>query len=139
MTILDTNVVSELMRPNPSPNVTGWLSGQKREDIFTTAITVSETLYGIEILPKGRRRDFLLRAAEGIFAEDFAGCILSFNESAARAFALISSARRSQGRPIGTHDAQIAAIAKANGATVATRDLEDFERCGVPLINPWEG
>lgn len=139
MTILDTNVVSELMKPNPSPSVTAWMSGQKRKDIFTTAITISETLYGIEILPKGKRRDLLLRMAEELFAEDFAERILSFDESAARAFALISSARRSQGRPIGIHDAQIAAIARANGAAVATRDIQDFEHSGVRLVNPWQG
>jgi hypothetical protein len=139
MTILDTNVVSELMKRNPAPTVAAWISSQKRDDIFTTVITVSETLYGIEILPKGKRREALFRAAEGTFAEDFAGQILSFDEPAARAFALISSARRFQGRPIGIHDSQIAAIARANDALVATRDMEDFEDCGVRLINPWDG
>lgn len=137
MIILDTNVVSELMKPNRSPIVAAWIARHKREDIFTTAITISETLYGIEILPQGKRRELLLRAAEGTFAEDFAGRILSFDEPAARAFSVISSGRRSQGRPIGIHDAQIAAIGRVNGATVATRDIEDFERCGIELINPW--
>lgn len=138
LVILDTNVVSELMKSNRSPIVAAWMSRHKREDIFTTAITVSETLYGIEILPQGKRRELLLRGAEGTFAEDFAGRILAFDEAAARVFALISSARRSRGRPIGIHDAQIAAIAGASDATVATRDVHDFEGCGIRLVNPWE-
>lgn len=137
MTILDTNVVSEVMKPIPAPTVTAWLSGHRREELFTTAITVAETLYGIELLPRGKRREALLRGAEATFAQDFAGHILIFDESAARMFALISAGRRSHGRPIGIHDAQIAAIARASGATLATRDIDDFEGCGIVLVNPW--
>jgi toxin FitB len=136
--ILDTNVVSEVMKPVPSRTVTAWLSG-RRDELFTTAITVAEILYGIELLPKGRRRDSLQESAEATLAVDFADHILDYDESAARIFALISSVRRSHGRPIGIHDAQIAAIAKCHHAALATRDVGDFEGCGLRLVNPWEG
>lgn len=138
MTILDTNVVSELMKPVPSPHVTAWLSSQRREELFITAITISETLYGIELLPRGKRREALLREADAAFSEGFAEHVLTFDESAARIFALISAARRSQGRPIGIHDAQIAAITRVHRATLATRDTADFAGCGVSLVNPWQ-
>jgi toxin FitB len=136
--ILDTNVISEVMRPQPSPVVVAWMSAQVPDDLFTTAITVGEVLYGIELLPKGKRRDQLLRQAEAMFVEDLAGNILAFDEASARLFALIAATRRTHGRPIGDQDAQIAAIARANGATLATRNTDDFEGCGVRLVNPWK-
>lgn len=138
MTILDTNVVSELMKPLSSPAVIAWMSDQPTDAVFTTAITVAEVLYGIELLPKGRRRDQLLQQAEATFAEDFADRILSFDEQAAKIFPLIAASRRRQGRPMSEFDAQIAAIAKANEAMLATRNTGDFESCGVRLINPWQ-
>jgi len=137
--VFDTNVISELMKSSRSPGVIAWMSNQPADDLFTTTITVAETLYGIELLPRGKRRDQLLREAAAVFGEDFLGRILTFDESAARLFALIATERRSRGRPIGTFDAQIAAIARANGATLATRNTDDFEGCGVKLVNPWEG
>jgi hypothetical protein len=118
--------------------VTAWISEQPAEDLFTTTITVAETLYGIELLPKGRRRDQLLREAEATFAGDFAGRILPFDEVSARLFASIAVGRRLHGRPISNFDAQIAAISRAHGATLATRNTDDFEGCGVRLINPWQ-
>ena len=139
MIVFDTNVISELMKSSRSPGVIAWMSNQPADDLFTTTITVAETLYGIELLPRGKRRDQLLREAAAVFGEDFLGRILTFDESAARLFALIATERRSRGRPIGTFDAQIAAIARANGATLATRNTDDFEGCGVKLVNPWEG
>lgn len=140
MTILDTNVLSELMAPSPAASVVGWISNQRlADDLFVTTITVAELLYGIELLPKGRRQDRLLREAEAMFAEDFAGRILPFDEQAARAFSKIAAARRSRGRPIAALDAQIASIATTNSAVLATRNLADFEDCGVRLINPWLG
>ena len=138
MVILDTNVVSELMKPSRAPQVLAWISSQSRDDLFTTTITVAEVLFGIELLPKGKRRDTLLAKAEATFVEDFAGNILTFDEPAARLFALISAARRNQGRPISTQDAQIAGIARAHGATLATRNKSDFEGCGVLIANPWQ-
>lgn len=138
MIVLDTNVISEIMRPMPSAAVGAWMSSQARDDLFTTAITVGEVLYGIELLPKGKRRDVLLREADATFTEDFAGQVLPFDESAARVFALISAMRRSRGRPISTQDAQIAAIARIHGATLATRNKRDFDGCGVVVIDPWQ-
>lgn len=137
MTILDTNVVSELMRASPA--VSGWMSRQARDDLFTTTITIAEILYGVEILPKGNRRQGLLRDAEATFRDDFAGHILPFDETAARMFAVVFATRRRHGRPVGIPDAQIAAIARAQGATLATRNTDDFEGCCVRLVNPWEG
>lgn len=137
MIVLDSNVVSELMRPAISPAVVAWMSGQAAVELFTTTITVAEILYGVEIAPKGKRRDQLLKQAEATFSQDFAGHILSFDESAARMYASIASVRRSRGRPISVADAQIAAIARAQGATLATRNGVDFEGCGIALVNPW--
>ncbi len=138
MIVFDTNVVSELMKSAPSPAVAAWMSGIVADDLFTTTVTVAEIFYGIEILPKGRRRDQLFREAEGMFSEDFGGRVLSFDERAAHEYAHIASERRLRGRPILFADAQIAAIARANNATLATRNTADFEGCGVKVINPWQ-
>lgn len=137
--ILDTNVVSEIMKPSPTPAVTKWVSGQAADELFTTSITIGEILYGVELLPKGKRRDQLQEQAEATFAKDFSGQILAFDETSARWFAAIAAGRRIQGRPIGTADAQIAAITRAHGALLVTRDTGDFEGCGVRLVNPWKG
>jgi len=139
MIILDTNVVSELMKANYAPSVMTWMSHQSPNDLFISTISMAEVLYGIELLPKGKRRDGLLQEAEVIFARDFAGRVLVFDEQAARMFGSIVAARRIQGRPIGIADGQIAAIARANGAMLATRDTGDFEGCGVRVVNPWMG
>jgi predicted nucleic acid-binding protein len=136
--ILDTNVVSEPMKPVASPVVVAWMSAQTAGDLFITTITIAEILYGIEILPKGRRREQLFHEADATFEEAFAGRILSFNEQAARIFGGITVSRRTQGRPIGILDAQIAAIARAHGAILATRNTDDFEGCGLRLVNPWQ-
>lgn len=138
MIILDTNVVSELMKPDQSAAVSAWLSTQPRADLFTTTITMAEVFYGIELLPKGKRRDGLRHVAEAIFAEDFAGRILTFDEPPARIYAVVSAARRVRGRPISAQDAQIAAIARYYDAFLATRNIADFEGCEVRLLNPWE-
>ncbi len=137
MIILDTNVISEAMSTSPNANVAQWLTGQPASLLFTTTITLAEILYGIELLPDGKRRSALLLAVQSVFPKLFAGRVLSFDEAAARAFAPIAARRRSSGRPITLFDAQIAATAKANDATLATRNTGDFEDCGVRLINPW--
>src|SRR5579864_108376 len=138
MIILDTNVLSEVMRPAPSARVLDWLAKESALSVFTTTIAMAEILYGIELLPKGRRRAALASAAEAMFEEDFAGRILPFDSDAARVFPKIAGARRASGRPITQLDAQIAAIAQSRGAAIATRNTSDFEECGVMVVNPWK-
>ena len=137
MIILDTNVLSEVMKPAPSVRVLNWLGREPPSGLFTTAITQAEILYGIELLPRGRRRAALESAVEAMFEEDFAGRVLPFDSDAARFFAKIAAARRVSGRPLTQFDAQIAAIARVHHAVVATRNGADFEKCGVPVLNPW--
>jgi predicted nucleic acid-binding protein len=138
ITILDTNVVSEPMRPAPSSAALQWLSRiQRTGGVFVTTITVAEILFGIELLPRGKRHEQMLAQAEGIFGQEFAGRVLPFDEKAARVFPQIAAHRRTRGRPIADLDAQIAAIALSHGAALATRNTADFEDCGLRLINPW--
>lgn len=138
MTILDTNVVSEVMATAPFEAALEWISNRRLVDnLFITTITIAEVLYGIELLAPGKRRDKLSAEAEAMFAEDFAGKILVFDEPAARSFSQIAAQRRKRGRPIAEFDAQIAAIAQVHSASLATRNTSDFEGCGVRLINPW--
>lgn len=137
MIILDTNVVSELMRPKPSEPVATWVAKQPATELFTTAITQAEILFGIELLARGKRREGLVLAAEAMFAEDFSGRILAFGSDAAHAFAKIAASRRALGKPIGQVDAQIAAIAQVQRAELATRNVVDFSDCGVEIVNPW--
>lgn len=137
MTILDTNVLSELMRPSPSPQVASWVARQSASELFTTSITEAEIFYGIELLAVGKRREAILTAAEAMFAEDFAGAILAFESQAARAFSRIAARRHALGKPISQADAQIAAIAQARGARIATRNGADFANCDVDIVNPW--
>lgn len=137
MIILDTNVVSELMLPNPHPGVIEWAARRPTPTLYLTAISEAELRYGVEILPAGRRRDRLLAEIEGMLQDDFAGRILPFDSQAARLYAVIGASRRVSGHPISHADCQIAAIARAVGASVATRDVSDFEDSGVDLIDPW--
>ena len=137
MIILDTNIVSELMRPDPNSNVVDWVAAQAASDLYLSAVSEAELLYGVEILPPGRRRDRLLVEMEGMLREDFGRRILPFDSAAARAYAVIAAARRVAGRPINHADCQIAAIARCRGASVATGDVDDFAGSGVELVNPW--
>jgi toxin FitB len=136
--ILDTNVVSELMRPLPSKAIAKSLSPYPAQDLCTTTVTLAEILYGIEILPAGKRKRELLAGAGRLFQIVLEGRILSFDEPAAQRFSQIAADRRRCGRPIAELDAQIAAIAHVHSATLATRNTTDFEGCGVRLVNPWE-
>jgi toxin FitB len=136
--VLDTNVLSELMRSEPAAAVFAWVSAQPRATLYTTSLSKAEILYGIAGLPAGRRRLALAAAAEAMFADDFAGRVLPFDEAAAVDYAEIVAARRREGRPIEAFDAQIAATARVAGAGLATRDTGDFAGCGLTLINPWE-
>ena len=137
MVVIDTNVVSELMRLTPEPAVMAWFSVQDSAALYLTAVTEAELRAGAAILPAGRRRDRLAAEVDSMVREDFAGRVLPFDSAAARAYAAIAAARRSLGRPIMEADCQIAAIARATGAAVATRNGADFEHCGIALIDPW--
>ncbi|HVH79335.1 MAG TPA: type II toxin-antitoxin system VapC family toxin [Stellaceae bacterium] len=138
MIVLDTNVLSEALRPTPSSIVLGWMREEPLEAAFTTSITEGELLFGIARLPEGRRRDALEAVINRLLRERFAGRILPFDSAAAREFAEIAAARRRIGRPISEPDARIAAITKSRGAVLATRNVTDFADCGLELINPWD-
>ena len=138
MIVLDTNVVSELMRATPDPQVVTWIAAHPSSNLFTTSITQAEILHGILLLPSGKRRTAIADAAEAMFLEDFGGRILPFGSDAAHPYARIATERRRAGRPISHFDAQIAAIAYSAGATVATRNTADFDDCGVRIVNPWD-
>ena len=137
MIVIDTNVVSELMRMTPEPAVMTWFSGQDSAELYLTAVSEAELRAGAAILPAGRRRDRLTTEVDAVVREDFAGRVLPFDSAAARAYAAIAASRRSAGRPILEADCQIAAIARASDAAVATRNGADFEHCGIALIDPW--
>ena len=136
--LLDTNVLSELMREHPAAAVLDWFTQNKHAVMHTSTITQAEILTGIALLPTGKRRTALAVAAEQMFEQDFAGRCLEFNAAAAKNYALVVAARSRQGQPISTEDAQIAAIALATELTVATRNTKDFENIeGLTLANPW--
>ncbi len=137
MIVLDTNIISELLRPTPNPQVETWLAAQDGETLFFTTVGEAELRHGVALLPAGRRRGALGKAIEGMLEEDFRNRILPFDRAAARAYASIVAERRALGRPISQFDCQIAAIARARAAAVATRNTGDFEGCGIAVIDPW--
>lgn len=139
MIIVDTNVLSEAMRPieSRSPRAFAWWVEQPIETLFTTTITLAEVLAGIEVLPEGKRRASKLAAAEQIFRTVFAGKLLPFDEKAARLYANIMTVRRKLGRSTDPLDIQIASIAKAHDMAVATRNVTDFDHIGIEIIDPW--
>jgi toxin FitB len=138
MIVLDTNVISEALRPVPEPSVLDWLANQPRASLFTTTVTRGEILYGIRLLSDGKRRRGLWDAAIKIFDDDFADQVLSFDSDAADMYAEIAALRRTAGKPISQFDAMIVAMARSRGASLATRNEKDFEDCGVDVINPWK-
>jgi predicted nucleic acid-binding protein len=135
--ILDTNVVSEVLRPEPNETVVAWFESQPRHQLFTTAITQAEIYYGINLLPKGSRRQKLLAVAQLIFEEDLENRVLPFSREAASHYAELATTRRSLGRPISQFDGMIAAVALLHGAHIATRNTADFDDCGILVVNPW--
>jgi toxin FitB len=137
MIVLDTNVQSEAMKPSPDPALARWMMREHGRGLFTTAVSEAEIIYGIAILPEGRRKRDLEAAAQGVLAL-FAGRILPFDSLAAREFAAIVVDRRRLGRPINDFDAQIAAITRARSMSLATRDTRDFAETGVQIIDPWQ-
>ena len=137
MIIIDTNVVSELMRAIPDPKVLAWFAGHAADTLFLTAVSEAELRTGAAILPAGQRRDRLVGAINAMIDQDFAGRILPFDSPAARCYAEIAVARRAAGKPIMEANCQIAAIVRACNAAIATRIVTDFEGCGSDIINPW--
>ena len=137
MILLDTNVVSELMRSRPDAAVLAWVGAQPRSSLFLCAVTQAEISYGIALLSRGKRSQGLAQSA-AVFWAEFEGRILSFDSEAAAAYAGISAQRRALGQPIDMADAQIAAIAQSQRLALATRNVRDFGSCGVELINPFD-
>ena len=136
-TLLDTNVLSELLRARPEPAVLAWFAVQAPDSLVVSAVTQAEMLLAARLLPAGQRGQQLQQALEAMFHEDFGGRVLPFDTAAAAAYPEVVHARRSAGRPISQFDAQIAAIARCRGAGLATRNVADFEGCGLVVDNPW--
>lgn len=138
MTILDTNVLSAIMRTKPEAVVVEWLDRQPSDSLWLSSITVFETRFGLALLPKGRRRSGLERAFESVLTEDLANRVLDFDSVAAATAAQLAADRQRAGRVVDLRDTLIAGIALARRATIATRNTKHFEGLGVPVINPWD-
>jgi toxin FitB len=136
MIILDTNVVSELMRSEPAPSLASWIRHRDRRELRTTAITLAEVRYGIARLPDGRRKQVLLAAADEVFSA-FADQVMPVDTAAADHYAVIVSSRERAGRPIAGFDALIAAVCRSQGAALATRNASDFDGTGIEIVDPW--
>ena len=135
--LLDTNVVSELMRKAPDPMVAVWAAGHRLENLFFSAVGEAELRYGVAILPTGQRRETLVSDIERMLSEAFEDRVLPFDRSAAYAYADIAARRRSTGRPVAPADCQIAAIARSRRMAVATRNVRDFDDAGIEVVDPW--
>ena len=138
MILLDTNIISETLRPRPDARVLRWLDGRAKMDFWLCTPVIAELRYGAAILPEGRRRDALFAAWDRLEDDKFAGRILTFDRLAARHYAELSARRRALGKSIASMDAMIAAIASAHSMTLATRNIQDFVGLGIPLVNPFE-
>ena len=137
--LLDTNVVSELIRRSPTPVVANWVSNQPLEDLFFLAVSEAELRHGVAILQPGRRRDKLFFKVESMLRDAFEDRVLPFDSDAARAYGNIAAERRSAGRPVAPADCQIAAIAASRGMAVATHNVRDFEGMGIEIVDPGTG
>ena len=137
MIVLDTNVVSEAMKPEPHPAVRAWLNAQAAQTLYLSSVTLAELLFGIAALPAGKRQDMLARALDGLLGM-FRDRVLPFDTDAARRYAELAVMARSSGRGFPTPDGYIAAIAASRGFIVASRDTAPFQAAGVRIINPWE-
>ena len=138
MIVLDTNVLSETLKPLPNAAVVAWMAAQPRSTLFTTTVVEAEILYGVAVLADGARKTQLQAALKAIFTEDLLGQVIPFDRDCAEAYAGIAANRKNSGQPISQFDAMIAAATASRGAMLATRNLRDFADCGIPLINPWE-
>lgn len=137
MIVVDTNVISELMRPDPDGDVIAWVGGQSPGSLATTAINVAEIRVGLARLPDGARKMALSAAAEGVFS-GLKDLIWSFDAQSALEYATLVARRESIGRPVSGFDAQIAAVCRSRGAAIATRNVSDFADLGVDVIDPWQ-
>ena len=137
MIVLDTNVVSEAMRPSPDTAVAAWLNDQAAETLYLSSVSLAELLFGIGALPAGKRKTSLVSTLESLLGL-FQGRILSFDTEAARHYAQVATRARAAGKGLPLPDGYIAAIAVANGFAVATRDIGPYEAAGVSVVNPWE-
>ncbi|MGA9876248.1 MAG: type II toxin-antitoxin system VapC family toxin [Solirubrobacteraceae bacterium] len=138
MIVLDTNVLSELIRGEPDERVVDWLDSLDAAMVVTTAITAAELLYGVARLPEGRRKRRLREAIDGLIEKDFEGRVEPFDAAAAAHYGALVSDRDAAGCPIGVADAQIAAICRRLKATLATRNVADFRDTGVEIVDPWQ-
>ncbi|MGH8148276.1 MAG: type II toxin-antitoxin system VapC family toxin [Rhodanobacteraceae bacterium] len=138
MFVLDTNVISELFKPVPDPKVMTWVAELPGDDVFTTAVTRGELLFGLYCIPEGRRRSGLLLGLRRLFDEKLTGHVLAYDDAAADAYASIAAQRRAQGHPAGQSGMMIAGIVRSRGAALATRNVRDFEGCGIELVDPWQ-
>lgn len=137
MILLDTNVISELVRPVPDANVEAYVRAAAPEMTFTTAICLAEIRYGLARMPSGRKRDDLASRINRLFASGFQEQVLPFDSACGAFYGEIRAAREAAGQPVTVEDAMIAAIARAHGATLATRNVGDFANCGIDVVNPW--
>ena len=138
MILLDTNIVSEVMRAMPAESVLEWLNEQDSSELYVSTITIGEIVYGLRVLPDGKRRSGLNEKFERFIAQAFAQRVVPYDEPSARLYGEVMGARKELGRPMSVPDGQIAAIARSNHMAVATRNVTDFERCGIEIINPFE-
>lgn len=138
MILLDTNIVSEFMRATPDENVIAWLNAQQSSELFLSSITIAEIGYGLYVLPNGKRKKQLQNRFEQFIKNAFSYRILDFTEQAAQNYARVMGEKQQAGRPMSVPDGQIAAIALTNGFALATRNIKDFEDCGLELINPFK-
>lgn len=138
MIIIDTNIISEMMKPTVAHQVLTWLNQQDNTQLFVTSITIAEICYGLNVLPKGNRRNLLESAFHKAIMESFQYRILFFDDSAAFLYGKIMGQRKQLGRPLSIADGQIAAIASVHGFSLATRNIKDFNDCNIELIDPFE-
>ena len=137
MILLDTNIISEMMKPVPAATVTHWIDQQETTQLYLSTISIAEITYGINALPKGNRQIALADAFQKVLKNGFEHRILSFEEAAAHLYGQIMGLRKERGKPLSILDGQIAAIALANNLTLVTRNIKDFSDCGLELINPF--
>jgi toxin FitB len=136
--LIDTNVISELWKVDPDPNVLAWIDAQAVETLHLSAVTVAELRFGLATMPEGRRRSIYQNRLEQDVLPAFAGRVLPFDLDASRAYATLMARARSEGKPIGRADGYIAATAVARSLAVTTRDVEPFLAAGLQVVNPWE-